>query len=97
MMKIRLYSIKDKMVGFQKPFTMLSDASAVREFKNMVKYSQDPFVRQNYQDLELYFIGVMDEETGLLSADEQCPKLLQVGYTISVDLSSDEGAEEANG
>lgn len=97
MMKVRLYSIRDKMVGFQKPFTMLSDASAVREFKNMVKYSQDPFVRQNYQDLELFFIGAMDEETGLLSVDEQCPKLLQVGYTISVDLSSDEGAEEANG
>lgn len=67
-MKLGVYALKDVKVGFWKPFTQPNDAVAQREFDNLVNASNDSFIVQNYEDLELYKLGEFDDETGVLKS-----------------------------
>ncbi len=67
--KKNLFAIKDTKVGFWKPFIQPNEAVAVRDFSNMVNSSDNPFVRDNYMDLELYSLGCFDDITGSIDSD----------------------------
>lgn len=64
-----LFAFRDKKVGYWSPFVHHSDATAQREFKQMVNHSNNEFVVQNYPDIDLYHIGSFDDQTGDLVSD----------------------------
>lgn len=68
-MKLGVYGIKDVKTGsFWRPFTHVNDATAHREFSNMVNDVSNDFMRQNYADLDLYRLGEFDDATGEISS-----------------------------
>lgn len=69
-MNYGLYAIKDTLVGFLQPFIQPNDATATREFANMVNKSQSA-VSVNYQNMELYKLGSYDSDTGIVISDVQ--------------------------
>lgn len=65
---MRLYSIKDNKVGvFQKPFTAINNAEATRMLHTAC--NDDKLQLSVYpEDFDLYFIGTMNDQTGVLQA-----------------------------
>lgn len=59
-MKYNLYSVRDRLVGFNAPFIMPNEDVAKRAFKQRIE--KDP----NAEDLELYRLGNYDDETGII-------------------------------
>lgn len=68
---MKLYAIKDVKVGFWKPFTQHNHPVAIRDFGNMVNSRENSFVSENYEDLELWYLGTYDDSTGVISSDVQ--------------------------
>lgn len=68
-MKIRLYSIKDRLLGaFLAPFSARADVEAVRQLRASM---QDPQMAKSGlvtspQDYDLYYVATFDDETGQL-------------------------------
>lgn len=68
-MKIRLYSIKDRLLGaFLAPFCARADVEAVRQLRATM---QDPQMAKSGlvtspQDYDLYYVGTFDDETGAI-------------------------------
>lgn len=66
-MRIRLYSLKDRLLGaFLAPFPARADVEAVRQLKNSLKdpqMAQSQLV-QHKEDYDLYYVGIFDDETG---------------------------------
>lgn len=68
-MKIRLYSIKDRLLGaFLSPFAARADVEAVRQLRATM---QDPQMAKSGlvttpTDYDLYYVGTFEDETGLL-------------------------------
>lgn len=62
-MKYGLYCIKDTLVGFMTPFIQPNDATAIREFSNIVNNSNTS-VSVNFANMELYRIGSFDSNNG---------------------------------
>jgi hypothetical protein len=68
-MKIRLYSIKDRLLGaFLAPFSARADVEAVRQLRASM---QDPSLAKSQlvlcpQDYDLYYVATFDDETGQL-------------------------------
>lgn len=66
-MVYKLYSVRDKLVGFGAPMCDSSDASATRAFGvGLVNNAQNKLIAS---DLDLYRIGVFDSDTGMVTAD----------------------------
>lgn len=68
---MKLYSIKDCKSVFWTPFKSFDDVVALREFTNMVNSDVHSFVTENYKDLELWYVGDMDDRTGIITSDPQ--------------------------
>lgn len=71
-MKIELYSLFDRKVGFDDPWPARSDGDAMRIFVSALRADpqQHPNkVNQFPQDFELYHVGSLDQESGLLTPD----------------------------
>lgn len=72
-MKIRLYSIKDRLLGaYLAPFSARADVEAVRQLRASM---QDPSMAKSQlvlapQDYSLHYVGTFDDETGLLFDDQ---------------------------
>ena len=65
-MKIKIFSIKDKVVGaYRSPFYMRNNAEAIRAFNNSCK--EVPDMAKVASDLELYCLGDFDDETGVIT------------------------------
>lgn len=56
-----MYSVRDRLVGFNAPFIMPNDEVAKRAFKQRIE--KDP----NAEDLELYKVGEFDDENGVIT------------------------------
>jgi len=70
-MKIRLYSIHDRLLkAYLSPFAARADVEAVRQLRASM---QDPQMAKSGlvttpQDYDLYYVGTFDDETGLITA-----------------------------
>lgn len=71
-MKIRLYSIKDRLLGaYLAPFSARADVEAVRQLRASM---QDPSMAKSQlvlapQDYSLHYIATFDDETGHIGYD----------------------------
>lgn len=75
-MKIKIFSIKDKVVGaYRSPFYMRNNAEAIRAFNNSCK--EVPDMAKVASDLELYCLGEFDDETGFINNEIE---FLQSGF-----------------
>lgn len=68
-MKIGMYCFRDRKADYWFPFKSINDQIAQREFLNAVNYSQNDFMKCNYADLDLYKVGVFDDQTGFIESD----------------------------
>lgn len=59
-----IYTVRDKLIGYNGPFIMPNEEVAKRAFHQRLE--KDP----NAEDLSLYFIGEFNEETGEIKAKE---------------------------
>lgn len=81
-MKHRLYSIRDRKVGYMQPVIRQNDAVAIRDFVATISLSgSDSMLRLCPSDFDLYFVGIFDDE---------CGELLK---SIPIFLASGEKAE----
>lgn len=62
-MIMRLYSIKDELVGFGKPVVMENNDVAIRQFSDLVNVS--PEYRDHAKDYSLYFVGEFFPDLGV--------------------------------
>ena len=65
-MKIRLYAIKDTLVGFMSPYAQHNDQYAKRAFENAVNESKPNTINTNPEDKQLFYVGEFDESTGAI-------------------------------
>ena len=66
-MKQRLYSIRDRKVGFMQPVVRQNDAVAIREFVMTIQMAgSDNVIKFCPFDFDLYFVGYFDDESGEL-------------------------------
>ena len=63
-MIVGLYSIRDELVGFGKPFALPSDDVAIREYKKAVKAETPNDVNTNIPDSVLFALGTFDDQSG---------------------------------
>lgn len=64
-MKIKLYSVKDALSGFKAPFDAANDNIAIRN----IKMSLDGVAKNVVYDYSVYYLGTLDDETGLFDSD----------------------------
>jgi len=78
-MFLNLYSIYDNVAEvFNKPFSDINDASAIRAFSQSVEDNK------NKDDYTLYHIGGFDDNSGSITADKS-PKKLRSGFEIKTN------------
>lgn len=65
---MKLFSLKDVLVGFNQPFMAASQAVAVRNLRNMVNSSSKNTIQEVVSDIELWQLGEFDQDTGELKA-----------------------------
>lgn len=68
---MRLYALRDSKVGFNAPYVQPNDDVAIRTFGKVAKESDIA------EDLELWYIGDMDETNGELKFTN--PKFMKGG------------------
>ena len=70
-MKLNVYAVKDVLLGYTEMFSQISDAAALRLFKNSATAATPNGVNTNPEDKELWRLGTFDNETGGIVADKQ--------------------------
>lgn len=81
-MKQRLYSIRDRKVGFMQPVVRQNDSVAIRDFVMTIQLTgSDNVLKLCPSDFDLYFVGYFDDESGELE------------HVLPVFLSSAEWAD----
>lgn len=68
-MTVCIYSVRDELVGFGKPFVMPSDDVAVREFKKAVLAETPNDINTNKADTVLFKLGTFDDQSGAIIPD----------------------------
>jgi hypothetical protein len=68
-MKLKIYSLKDKKIGFQNLLLFRTEGEAIRAFDQGVNHA-DHALKRYPQDYELCEIGKFDDETGKIEALE---------------------------
>ena len=64
-----LYTVKDNKSGkFDRPFPMVNDQVALRGFKTLCSDTNTECGKYP-EDFEIYRIGVLDEDTGIVTPD----------------------------
>ena len=67
---MKLYIIKDNLIGFTNPpFPCQSDEAAKRLFVMLARESQQNIVNQYPENTELWKLGELDEKTGQITSD----------------------------
>lgn len=68
-MKVKLYAIKDTVVGeLQNIVEGQNDAVIVREIGNAINAPTENALKQNYKDKQLYRLGEYDTKTGQIDS-----------------------------
>jgi len=60
-----MYSIRDVMIGFQSPWISINDGTATRTVRNALNKGDI----ENSKDLQLFKIGVFNDETAEITPD----------------------------
>lgn len=63
-MKVKMYSIKDTLVGFSQPFPALNDAVALRMFIGSVQAEQPNICNTYPENKQLWSLCEFDDQTG---------------------------------
>ena len=82
-MTLELYSIKDRLSGFNPPIPFIDKENAKRYF--LSKCTEDKFFKLNIKDFSLWYMGIFDENSGIVASE---PKLIIEG--------GEDGNEENN-
>lgn len=89
MITTKAYAVFDKTAGsFAVPFFMPNDDVAIRNFRFSLKKFDAMFVK----DLELYFIGYFDNETGTLSPGDKY--VVDTGLNVLCEVEIEEKNSE---
>ena len=68
---MRLYAVKDIKAGkFDRPFPMINDQVCMRSFRIMCN-NKDTEFGQYPEDYDLYLVGELNEDTGVLTSNVQ--------------------------
>lgn len=70
-MKIPLFAIRDKKIGFSQPFAKVNRTDAERAFISSVKASQPNICNEYPEDKQLWYLGELDDQTGRLSGEPE--------------------------
>jgi len=69
---MKLFAIKDLKSGFENPFVMPNEGSAVRSFGEACKNTEAPMYKYP-EDYELWIIGDWDHQEGdITTVDKKC-------------------------
>lgn len=73
-MKTNLYTIRDRKAStYGTPFASFNHETAIRDFKGFCAQAQNVYLAP---DLELYFIGTFESETGEVNMAHDKPEFL---------------------
>lgn len=75
-MKVNVYAIKDVKLGFEAPFTRVNDQLAIRDFLNVASAPEQNKLSMNPEDFELWKLGTMETDSGIITSDVQFLKSL---------------------
>lgn len=64
-MIMKIYSVRDVLVGYTSVVLYSSDAVAIRDFKSVVNLPDTP-ISKSAKDYSLYCVGEFDTETGVV-------------------------------
>lgn len=59
----KLYAVKDNTIGFETAYCMPNNASAIRQFGDIVKKEGTRY-NVHPEDYDLYYLGDFDDNTG---------------------------------
>lgn len=65
---MKIYSVKDNVMGFEKVFTAANDAAALRMFADTCKV-KDNIISEHPEDFSLYSLGELHAEEGIKNAE----------------------------
>lgn len=66
-MILKLYSIKDDLIGFSHPIVVQSEPVILRQLKNTLSIPDSPI--KDIKDKSLFYLGEYDDQTALLKSD----------------------------
>lgn len=68
---MKLYAVKDTKVGFGVPMSFANDFVAIREFSNIINNVPESPIAVNFEDMELYSIGEINNDNGEIDSKVQ--------------------------
>lgn len=66
---MNIYSLKDVKSGYMSLMLYKNDELAVRAYKNLLTSGTDNIVVRNPEDFELYSLGTVDMDSGIINSD----------------------------
>lgn len=94
-MILNIFAIHDsKAEAYMTPFFMRNNGEALRGFMDSMENSESPFHKWP-QDYTLFWIGVYDDETGII--EHRTPKSLGNGVELRRSSSLNRTGEKPNG
>ena len=70
-MKLGMYSIRDKKIGYGDPIILANDEVAVRAFKQWVNSPNENQANQFIEDKELHKLGTFDTDQGRIEPESR--------------------------
>lgn len=77
---MKIYSIKDKAVGFTSTFTTENDYSALRMFSDSINTGKS-MLNEHPEDFQLYRLGELNQNSGVITPEQE-PKLLEEAVNL---------------
>lgn len=65
-MKMRMYCLRDRKVGFLAPVLALNDELAMRDVANALRRGTGTLIDTHPEDFSLYCIGEFDQDVGVV-------------------------------
>lgn len=81
-MKYGVYALKDNLVGFQSPYLQANRDVALRSFTYAARSPEKNPVNEHPENMELWFLGVFDSESGTFETDKTLPKLVASALSV---------------
>ena len=82
-MKKIYYAVYDKQAElYSPPFLEVKDGTAIRAIQDAIASKDHPFAKHP-EDFSLHQLGVFDDETGLITANEKPVKLQEIKNLVT--------------
>lgn len=81
-----VYSVKDAKRGFGAPFVHDNDATAMRDFEDIVSRGNN-IMGTHPQDFDLYKVGVFDTERGVFTSKD-APEFISAGFVADLAVKN---------